>query len=65
MLKLYVKLQNLFHREEGQGMVEYGLIIGLIALAVVAAVGLLGGSIETLFGNITTQMGNAANSGNP
>lgn len=39
-------------REEGQGMVEYGLIIALVALAVIAALFLLGTNINTLFTSV-------------
>jgi len=35
--------------EEGQGMAEYALILLLIAVAVIAAVALLGTSISNLF----------------
>lgn len=35
--------------EDGQGMVEYGLILGLIAIAVVAALVLLGPKIAGMF----------------
>lgn len=38
--------------EEGQGMVEYGLIIGLIAVVVIAALTVLGGKIKTMFENV-------------
>lgn len=36
-------------REEGQGLVEYGLIIALVALAVTATLILLGGALNSLF----------------
>ena len=36
-------------REEGQTMAEYGLLLALIALAVIAAATLLGGAIDTQF----------------
>jgi len=35
--------------ESGQGMVEYGLIIGLMTVLVIAVFLLLGGHINTLF----------------
>lgn len=35
-------------REEGQGMAEYGLILALIAVVVIAAFTLLGDNISTL-----------------
>ncbi len=45
-----------FGREEGQGMVEYGLIIALVALAVIAALVVLGGNLGTLFDSIATMV---------
>lgn len=42
-------------RDEGQTMAEYGLILAGIALAVMAAVVLLGGAINTTFTNIIAQ----------
>jgi pilus assembly protein Flp/PilA len=35
--------------EQGASMVEYALLVGLIAIVAVVAVGLLGGSIAKLF----------------
>ena len=35
--------------EEGASAVEYGLIIGLIAVVIITTVGLLGGKLNTLF----------------
>jgi pilus assembly protein Flp/PilA len=44
------KLINRFRRDEdGPAMVEYGLLVGLIALVVAAAAILLGQDISTLF----------------
>ena len=42
-------LKNFWKNEEGQGMVEYGLIIALIAVVVIAALGSLSGSISGIF----------------
>ena len=39
--------------EEGQGMVEYALLVGLIAVVVIAAVTLLGTDIGAKFKSIT------------
>ena len=50
MIQAYVpKLK----REEGQGLVEYGLIIALVALAVTATLILLGGALDDLFVSVT------------
>jgi pilus assembly protein Flp/PilA len=35
------------HREEGQGLVEYALILALVSVAVVGVLTTLGGSIGT------------------
>ena len=38
--------------DEGQGLVEYGLIIAVIAIAVIVAMVFLRGQIENIFSNI-------------
>lgn len=52
MKKLMKKLSSIIRGEEGQGMVEYGLIIALVAIVVVGALVLLGGNLTTIFNNI-------------
>jgi len=42
--------------EDGQGLVEYGLIITGIALAAIAAIWLLGPQIGQMFTDIGTQL---------
>lgn len=42
-------LMNWLRDEEGQAMVEYGLIIALIAIVVIAALVILGPRIANLF----------------
>ncbi|MBI4757538.1 MAG: Flp family type IVb pilin [Chloroflexi bacterium] len=44
----------LLAREEGQGLVEYALILVLIAIVVIAILTLLGGQISTVFRQITS-----------
>lgn len=46
----------LMEEESGQGMVEYGLIIVLIALAVVAALTGVGEQLTTTFENIKNEL---------
>lgn len=65
MLKLIVNLQtasrfaiNRLKDERGATAVEYALIVGGIAVVVLGAVQLLGGGVSTLFGKITTALGN-------
>lgn len=38
--------------EEGQGMVEYGLLLGLIAIAVIAVLVILGPRIANMFSDV-------------
>lgn len=42
-------MKKFFMNEDGQGMVEYGLILGLIAIVVIAALTATGGSLKSLF----------------
>ena len=42
-------LKRFFKEEAGQGMVEYGLIIGLIAIIVIAVFVALGPQIKNMF----------------
>ncbi|MCU0501854.1 MAG: Flp family type IVb pilin [Anaerolineae bacterium] len=55
---LYLWLKNWFEsNEEGQGLVEYALIIFLVSIAVIATLGILGGQIDGVFGQIVTALG--------
>lgn len=56
MLQLYVKVKNWLRREEGQGMVEYAMIVGLVAIGVIALLTLLGGQLSDIFDSITTAL---------
>ena len=51
-LNLYVKFQELKNREEAQDLVEYALVIVLIAIAAVASLGALAGKITGVFSAI-------------
>ena len=47
-----VNLQQFWRDEDGQGLVEYALIIAVIAIAVILAMVFLRGQIENIFSNI-------------
>jgi pilus assembly protein Flp/PilA len=49
MLKLYTRFLTWQSDDEGATAVEYGLIVALIAVAIIAAVTLLGTNISALF----------------
>ncbi|NPE22107.1 Flp family type IVb pilin [Fusibacter sp. A1] len=44
------------NEQKGQGMVEYALLVALIAIVVIAALLLLGPAIGNIFNNITTKL---------
>lgn len=52
-------LRNLLADEAGQDLPEYAVLIGLVALTVVAAVVLLGGNISTTFNDVGSSMSDA------
>ena len=46
-------ITRFIREEEGQGMVEYGLILALVAVVVIVALTTMGGEIEGIFETIT------------
>ena len=54
------KIMKFVRDEEGATAVEYGLIVGLIAVAIVAVLILVGGNLTTLFTTVNTKLSNAA-----
>jgi pilus assembly protein Flp/PilA len=44
-------------REEGQGLVEYALILVLVAIVVIAILTLLGGQVSSVFQQIVEALG--------
>jgi pilus assembly protein Flp/PilA len=48
--------KRLWNDEEGQGMVEYGLIIALVSIVVIAALVLVGDELVTVFNGIVTTL---------
>ena len=56
LLAMYVKLQNLMNREEGQDLVEYALLVCLIALAAITGVNKVAGAVTSVFSNISSSL---------
>lgn len=56
LLAMYVKLQNLMTREEGQDLVEYALLVCLIALAAITGVNKVATAVTTVFTNISSSL---------
>ena len=59
LLKLYVKFQDLKSSEEGQDLVEYALVVALIAFGATAGMGALATGINTAFSNVSTKLGSS------
>jgi pilus assembly protein Flp/PilA len=47
-------LRSFFAKEEGQGLVEYALILVLIAIVVIGILSLLGNRVSQVFSNINS-----------
>jgi pilus assembly protein Flp/PilA len=56
MAKFITVAKQFARSEEGASMVEYGLLVALIALVVAAAATVLGGGISGLFNNANNSL---------
>jgi pilus assembly protein Flp/PilA len=57
LLKLYVKFQDLASSEEGQDLVEYALVVALIAFGATAGMKALATGLNSAFSGISTTLG--------
>ena len=55
-MRMYLALTTLRHREEGQAMVEYALILALVSVAAVGVLTLLGKSVSSIFSEINADL---------
>jgi len=58
----YLILKAYLNEEEGQDLIEYALIAGLLALAAVAALTLMSGSLEAIWDSLQAELADAAGS---
>jgi len=56
-------IKRLIHDESGATAIEYGLIAGLVAVAIITALSLLGTSLDNLFTDVATQVDGATTAG--
>jgi len=56
ILKVSAKMQNVMMSEEGQDLIEYALIVALIAFAATAGMGSLATKINAAFVSIGTTL---------
>jgi pilus assembly protein Flp/PilA len=66
IVTLYSFAEERLEREEkGATAVEYGLMVGLIAVVIIAAVALLGTKLDGLFDTIGAKLGGTATTTTP
>jgi len=56
LLKMYVKFQCMKHGEEGQDLVEYALLVALIALVCISGVNAVATSVSSVFTRISSSL---------
>ena len=54
---IYWKLRSLTTRQEGQGMVEYALILVLVSIVVIVILLTMGNQIKNVFSNVVAALG--------
>jgi pilus assembly protein Flp/PilA len=54
MQRLFIQAQRFMGDDDGATMVEYALMLALIAVVCITAVGLIGTNANTLFNSIAT-----------
>jgi pilus assembly protein Flp/PilA len=55
-LTLYVRLQLLLNREDGQDLVEYALLVALIALAAISGTREVASAVNNTFSKVSTTL---------
>ncbi len=56
LLKMYIKFQDLMHNDEGQDLVEYALVIAIVAIGAVTVLPTLSTKINSVFTTITNDL---------
>jgi pilus assembly protein Flp/PilA len=56
LLKLYVKFQDLKNNEDGQDLVEYALVVALVAFGATAGMTTLAGGLSGMFTKINAAL---------
>jgi Flp pilus assembly pilin Flp len=59
-LRVSTALRSLRDREDGQGLVEYAVLVALITAGVIATIGFLGGDIGDAFDSVETAIDGVA-----
>jgi pilus assembly protein Flp/PilA len=59
MLRLFLFVHSILQREEGQDLVEYALVVALIAFGAIAGMQTLATSINSAFSTISSDLNSA------
>lgn len=59
MAELLLKLKTFWNREEGQGLVEYALILVLVSIVAIGALAAIGTSVTSVLQSIADTLDNA------
>jgi pilus assembly protein Flp/PilA len=58
---LLMRISARLHKEAGQALVEYALLLALIAMVCIVMIALVGSEANSIFNNIAVRMGAALN----
>ncbi|HLF59063.1 MAG TPA: Flp family type IVb pilin [Alphaproteobacteria bacterium] len=56
---MFSTMQRYWRDETGATAIEYGLIAGLVSVAAIAALTAMGGSLKSIFENVSTTLNTA------
>lgn len=56
VMRAMESLRDLRDEESGQGLVEYGLILGLVAVVAIGTLATVGTDVKTVFTDIVTEL---------
>ena len=56
MMKMYLVAKSLIEREEGQDLVEYALVVALIAFGAITGMGYLAKGLNNAFSTISSTL---------
>jgi pilus assembly protein Flp/PilA len=59
-MEMLSRFKKFAHAEDGQDLLEYALLVALIALVAVGAITLAGANVSTIFGQIAAALTPAA-----
>ena len=56
MTRFVTFIKSIARRDDGQDLLEYALLVALIALVAIGAVAMAGGSVQAIFQSIADQL---------